>query len=564
MGKRLVVFTLMVWLGVQEISLCVAAANALLHHMSAHLRQYIETGTGPLAPHATGGAGRLSEMLQSLYAERLYRPAWSTNTGLLPQADILLEAIRHAQQEGLRPADYFLAVIEPQLAQMRQQTVPSAFPHPEQLAALDLLLSAAFVSYGTDLLLGRMTPPVHDDSEGRAQSEAMLRRVVREALETGQIRAALHSLLPLHAGYHRLRQALAHYRQLAAQGGWPSIADGPLLRLGDRHAQIITLRQRLGITGDLVSVPPVGLDLFDETLERAVRAFQERHGLDVDGVVGPTTRVALNVPVETRVQQIAVNMERWRRLPQHLGARYLVVNIPNFTLDVVEQDRVVMSMRTVVGTPQQRTPVFSDLVTSVVLSPYWRIPSSIAHQEILPRLRREPGYLATQHIKLWRGQGAEAQEVDARRIDWSAVTARHFDYSLRQEPGPANALGRIKFLFPNSYSVYMHDTPQRTLFARSVRAFSHGCVRLEQPIALAEYLLRHEPYWTRDRILATIARGVERYVLLPEAFPVHLVYWTAWVTDTGTLHFRPDIYGHDTMKGVASPVAQQRQANAPS
>jgi murein L,D-transpeptidase YcbB/YkuD len=241
-----------------------------------------------------------------------------------------------------------------------------------------------------------------------------------------------------------------------------------------------------------------------------------------------------------------------------------MVNIPNFTLDVVEQERVVMSMRTVVGTPQQQTPVFSDLLTSVVLSPYWRIPASIARQEILPRLRREPGYLATQHMTLWRGQGAEAQKVDPRHVDWSAVTARHFDYSLRQEPGPGNALGRIKFHFPNSYSVYMHDTPQRALFARSVRAFSHGCVRLEQPIALAEYLLRHEPYWTRDRILATITRGVERYVPLPEAFPVHLVYWTAWVTDTGTLHFRPDIYGHDMIEGIASPVAQQRQANAPS
>ncbi len=563
MGKRLVIFTLIVWIGAQ-VSPRTADANTLLHQMSVHLRQYIEMGTGPLASQGAGSMGRLAEILQSLYAERLYRPAWSTNTGLLPQADALLEAIRHAEREGLRPADYFLSVIEPQLAQIRQQTEPSALPQPEQLAALDLLLSAAFVSYGADLLLGRMTPPVHDDSEMRAQSEAVLQRVVHEALATGQIHAALDHLLPLHAGYYRLRQTLAHYRQLAAQGGWPSMAAGPLLRLGDRHAQILILRQRLRITGDLVAVPPAVLDLFDETLERAVRAFQERHGLDVDGVVGPTTQAALNVPVEARVQQITINMERWRRLPQHLGTRYLVVNIPNFTLDVVEQDRVVMSMRTVVGTPQQRTPVFSDLLTSLVLNPYWRIPASIARQEILPRLRREPGYLATQHIKLWRGQGAEAQEVDPRRIDWSAVTAWHFDYSLRQEPGPHNALGRMKFLFPNAYSVYMHDTPQRTLFARSVRAFSHGCVRLEQPIALAEYLLRDQPYWTRDKILATIARGVERYIPLPEALPVHLVYWTAWVTDTGTLHFRPDIYGHDSSEGISSPVAQQREASSQS
>jgi murein L,D-transpeptidase YcbB/YkuD len=557
MGKRLVVFTLLLWTGVQEISLRPVGANTLIHQISAHLRQYIELGTVPPAPHAMRGTGRLSEMLQSLYAERLYRPVWSSNAGLLPQADVLLDAIRHAEEEGLRPADYFLSAIEAQLAQMRPQTAPTALPHPEQLAALDLLLSAAFVSYGADLLWGQMTPP-GDESEATMPREADLRHVVQAAFDTGQIHTALHTLLPLHADYHRLRQALAHYRQLAAQGGWPSLAAGPLLRPGDRHAQIITLRQQLRIMGDLVSAPPAGLDLFDETLARAVRAFQERHGLEADGVVGPTTRVALNVPVETRLQQIAANMARWRRLPQHLGARYLLANIPNFTLDVVEQDRVVMSMRTVVGTPQQRTPVFSALLTSLVLSPYWHIPSSIARQEILPRLRREPGYLATQHIKLWRGQGAEAQEVDPRRIDWSAVSARHFDYSLRQDPGAHNALGRMKFLFPNAYSVYMHDTPQRTLFARSARAFSHGCVRLEQPIALAEYLLRDEPYWTRDKVLATIARGVERYVPLPAALPVHLVYWTTWVTETGTLHFRPDIYGYDPIQGAASPVAQRQ------
>ena len=564
MSQRLMICTLILWIGVQGMSLRIARANALIHQTSAHLRQYIEMGTVPLVPDAAGSTVRLPAMLQLLYAERLYRPAWSGSAGLLPQADLLITAIRKAAEEGLQPEDYFLSIIEPQLAQIRQRTEPTALPHAEQLAALDLLLSAAFVSYGADLLWGRMMPAGHDDSEVPMHREADLRRVVQAALDTGQIHEALHHLLPLHAGYHRLRQTLAHYRQLAAQGGWPAVAVGPLLRLGDREAQIITLRQRLRITGDLVSASPVALDLFDETLERAVRAFQERHGLDVDGVVGPTTQAALNVPVEARVRQITINMERWRRLPQHLGARYLMANIPNFTLDVVEHDRVVMSMRTVVGTPQQRTPVFSALLTSMVLNPYWRIPASIARQEILPRLRRDPGYLATQNIKLWRGQGAEVREVDPRRIDWSAVSARHFDYSLRQEPGPDNALGRIKFLFPNAYSVYMHDTPQRTLFARSARAFSHGCVRLEQPMALAEYLLRGEASWSRDKLLATIARRAERYIPLPEALPVHLVYWTAWVTDTGTLHFRPDIYGHDTITGAPSSVARQRQASSQS
>jgi murein L,D-transpeptidase YcbB/YkuD len=499
-------------------------------------------------------------MLQWLYAERLYRPAWSTPAGLLPQIETLLEAIRGAETEGLQPADYFLSTIEPMLARIRQQTATMAEPAPEQLAELDLLLSAALVSYGADLLFGRHRPG-SQEGEVSLHTEADLRGILQPALDTGQIHAALHQLLPLHAGYGRLRQALAHYRRLAAQGGWPSIAPGPVLRLGDRDPRLVALRQRLRITGELGPASPVAVNLFDEAVEQAVRLFQERHGLDVDGVVGPTTLAALNVPVAARVRQIAVNMDRWRWLPQHLGARYLVVNIANFTLDVMEQEQVVMTMRVVVGTPQQRTPIFSDTMTHLILNPYWRVPPSIARREILPRLRREPGYLATQNIKLLRGQGAEAREVNPHSIDWSAVTAQNFNYSLRQDPGPDNALGRVKFMFPNVFDVYMHDTPQRRLFARPVRAFSHGCIRLEQPIALAEYLLRGQPSWSREKILAAIARGAESYVRLPEVLPVHLVYWTAWVSENGVLHFRPDIYGYDTRQEASPSVASPRQAD---
>ena len=563
MCKRLVMVTLALWIGVQGMPLCASTMDTLTSRVDEHLRQRIESGAVPGAHRVVGAPVRLSEMLQWLYAERLYRPAWSTPAGLLPQVETLLDAIRSAETEGLRPADYFLSTIEPALARIHQQTAAMAGPHPEQLAELDLLLSAALVSYSADLLFGRHQPRPHD-GEVSTQMEVDLRSILQPALDTGQIQAALHQLLPWHAGYGRLRQALAHYRRLATQGGWPSIAAGPVLRLGDRDPRLRVLRQRLRLTGDLGSESPLAVDLFDQTVEQAVRVFQARHGLDADGVVGSTTLAALNVPVAVRLQQIAVNLDRWRWLPQHLGARYLVVNIANFTLDVVEQEQVVMMMRAVVGTPQQRTPVFSDTMTHLILNPYWRVPASIARQEILPRLRREPGYLATQNIKLLRGQGAEAREVNPRSIDWSAVSAQNFNYSLRQEPGPDNALGRVKFMFPNAFGVYMHDTPQRTLFARPTRAFSHGCIRLEQPIALAEYVLRGGPSWSRDKILATIARGTERYVRLPEALPVHLVYWTAWVSDHGMLHFRPDIYGHDALEEASPTVAPPRQTNSQS
>lgn len=563
MCKRLVVVTLALWIGMQGTPLPASTVDTLPSRIDEHLRQRVENGAVPGAYRMVGEPVRLSEMLQWLYAERLYRPAWSTPAGLLPQVETLLEAIRSAETEGLRPADYFLSTIESTLAQIRQQTAPMTEPAPEQLAEFDLLLSAALVSYGADLLFGRHRPGLQE-GEVSVHTEVDLRGILQPALDTGEIHAALHQLMPSHAGYGRLRQALAHYRRLAARGGWPSIAAGPVLRLGDRDTRLVALRQRLRITGELRSESPVAVDLFDQAVEQAVRLFQERHGLDADGVVGPTTLAALNVPVTARVQQIAVNMDRWRWLPQHLGARYLVVNIPNFTLDVVEQEQVAMMMRVVVGTPQQRTPIFSDTMTHLILNPYWRVPSSIARQEILPRLRREPGYLATQNIKLLRGQGAEAREVNPHSVDWSVVTAQNFNYSLRQEPGPDNALGRVKFMFPNGFGVYMHDTPQRTLFTRPVRAFSHGCIRLEQPIALAEYLLRGQPSWSRDKILATIARGTERYVRLPEVLPVHLVYWTAWASERGMLHFRPDIYDYDTRQQASPPGAPPRQANSQS
>jgi murein L,D-transpeptidase YcbB/YkuD len=238
-------------------------------------------------------------------------------------------------------------------------------------------------------------------------------------------------------------------------------------------------------------------------------------------------------------------MERWRGFPRKLGPRYIQVNIPDFMLDVIERGQSVLRMRVVVGNPRQRTPIFSDTMTYLVLSPYWHIPSSIARREILPRLRQDPEYLATHNMKVLQGWGAEVREIDPQTIDWSTMTARNFRYRLRQEPGPKNALGRVKFMFPNRYNVYMHDTPSRALFAKSMRAFSHGCIRLEDPLALAEYVLRGDPHWTRTAILAAIARRVAWHIRLPEPIPVHLVYWTAWVTPEGKVQFRTDIYGYD-------------------
>ncbi|HZC01403.1 MAG TPA: L,D-transpeptidase family protein, partial [Gammaproteobacteria bacterium] len=271
----------------------------------------------------------------------------------------------------------------------------------------------------------------------------------------------------------------------------------------------------------------------------------QRHGLAADGVVGASTLAALNVPVGARIRQIELNMERWRWLPQDLGERYILVNIANFALDVVENGQSVLTMRVVAGKPTRRTPFFSAQMTYVVLSPHWYVPPTIAIQDKLPLIRRDPKYMARQNLKIFSDGPGGATRVDPRAIDWSSVSARNFPYRLRQDPGPRNALGRVKFMFPNSYHVYLHDTPSRELFARAERAFSSGCIRLEKPIELAEYLLRDDPRWSRQSILSSIDRGREQVVHLPAPIPVHLFYWTTWMSDEGVVHFRKDIYERD-------------------
>jgi murein L,D-transpeptidase YcbB/YkuD len=280
-------------------------------------------------------------------------------------------------------------------------------------------------------------------------------------------------------------------------------------------------------------------------MEHALRRFQRRHGLAADGLVSPATLAALNVPVTARIRQLELNMERWRWLPRELSSRYILVNIANAALEVVEDGRSVLRMRVVVGRPDRRTPVLSARMTALVLSPYWHVPPRITTEDQLPLIRKDPAYLTRQSMTIMQGRGAEARPIDPSTIDWSKMTAETFPYHLRQDPGPHNALGRMKFMFPNRFQVYLHDTPTRGLFAKPVRALSSGCIRLERPIDLAAYILRDDPRWSRDKILAAIEQRTAHVVRLPAPIPVHLVYWTAWIQPDGEVHFRQDIYGDD-------------------
>jgi murein L,D-transpeptidase YcbB/YkuD len=462
--------------------------------------------------------------------------------------DALIKTIHEADFRGLKPSDYHLSKIEVILKEARKNQNEGKALVPGILIDLDLLLTDAFLIYSSHLLAGCINPEtIYPEWSGGSCREADLTKLLQTALDSNQIEETLKNLLPTQPEYIRLRQALARYRDIAAKGGWRIVPDGLKMQKGHRGVRVVKLRERLIAEESPDQELHNSSDLFDDDLEQTVREFQKRYGLKVDGIVGPQTLAALNVPVNERVRQIELNMERWRWLPQNFSQRYILVNIANFELDVFENGKTVMTMRVVVGKRYRRTPVFSGKMTYLVLSPYWYIPRSIAVQDILPMVHKDPDYLIKQNIKVFQGWGAETKEFSSKTIDWTKITDENFNYRFRQEPGPNNSLGRVKFIFPNKFNVYLHDTPHRELFAKSVRTFSSGCIRVEKPIELAEYLLRDSHEWTREDILAAIDKGIEKTVWLPEPIEVHLLYWTAWANEDGSIQFRNDIYGRDKL-----------------
>ncbi|MBI4520945.1 MAG: L,D-transpeptidase family protein [Gemmatimonadetes bacterium] len=351
------------------------------------------------------------------------------------------------------------------------------------------------------------------------------------------------------AAYPRLEYALARYQELATRGGWPTVPAGTVLRPGDADDRIPVLRARLLASGDLAA-SAAGTDpgalTFAAELEGAVRVFQARHGLEVDGTVGRATLAALNVSAEERVRQIELNLRRWREVSPALDRPFVLVNIPAFELMAFERGREALRMRVAVGRRSRPTPSLAREIQGVVFNPYWEVPRHLAIEDILPVVRRNPGYLTANRFRVFEQGPHGEQEIDPATVDWQSVTTDDFAYRFRQEPGGSNPMGRVKFLFPNGHYVFLHDFPQPQIFSQRVRALSSGCVRLEQPLALAAFLLQDQPELTRDALLAALTGQPEASLRLARPVPIHLVYLTAWADESGSVHFRPDIYGGDT------------------
>ena len=355
-------------------------------------------------------------------------------------------------------------------------------------------------------------------------------------------RDAAMAISALGSQYQRLEEQLRQHRALAEAGGGPDVPDGPTIHPGAKDPRLETLARRLLVSGDISDADmPLSTPEYNETLQDAVRRFQARHGLEADGLVGRATLRALNVTIRQRVDQIRVNLERVRWDLDDESEDLVLVNIPAFKAHVIRDGKIVWTTNVIVGDPETKTPVFRSTLKNVVFNPTWTVPHSIASKELLPKIRQDPSFFRRGNYELFDRAG---NIVDPSSVDWSAVERKTFSYTLVQQPGPANQLGQVKFMRPNGYSVCMNDTPAKSLFASAARALSHGCIRIEEPLGLAEVLLGREN-WTRKQIMSQVESKETRSIILAEPLPVHIVYWTAEVDDLGVMHFYDDIYEWD-------------------
>jgi len=350
------------------------------------------------------------------------------------------------------------------------------------------------------------------------------------------------AIVPVSLAY--LRASLDTYRHIQEEGGWRAIPAGPALHIADAGPAVKRLKERLHATGDL-TVPVGDDDRFDAVVAEAVKNFQERHGLDPDSVVGPKTREALNVTVDERIRQIETNIERLKSLPIAADKRTIVVNVAAFELTVYERGALTFASPVIVGRTSRKTPVFSSAITRIIVNPYWTVPRIIAVEDILPKIKQDPSYLTAQSIRVYRSSDDGHIEVPPKSVDWAALNSHNFPYRLIQDPGPANALGKVKFFVPNHFDVYLHDTPARELFRKDQRTFSSGCIRVDKALALAEYLLRRDGLGSFRAMADALERRETRQIDLKTPAPLHIVYLTAWADKHGHTHFRNDVYNLD-------------------
>ncbi len=479
--------------------------------------------------------------LQGFYRANHHLPVWWQNGAWSAEVDFALAWLRSAQEIGLSQqryaADTLEALFDPDLA-------PSL--SVDDITGLETALTRALLTYADDRVAGRIDPA---ETGWHAQTTDEYDAVagLSDAVKHNRVDAWLAGLSPVRDGHADLVPVLAHYRALD-HFDWPTIASGESLKVGAVDDRVPAIRTRLILLGDLAaSVVREDDNVFDQAMSDAIARFQTRHGLAIDGVVGPNTLSALNVTPGERAQTIVANLERMRWLParEALGERHIEVNLPAFELVAYQNSDVALSMPVVVGSPEHRTPIMSDRVVNLKFAPTWTVPHKIATNELLPKLQDNPEWLARNNFRVFADWSAQT-EVDPSTIDWASLTKSSFGYMLRQDPSASSALGLVRFSLTNEYDIFLHDTGSRGTFARANRSLSHGCVRVGDPAALAEFALNAQPTtWTSEDVKEAMLAEDTHYQRLSEDVPVHLFYLTAWVDAHGQVQFRRDIYEED-------------------
>ena len=473
--------------------------------------------------------------------------AWIQNGKASPQAVSMILLFQQASTKGLNPEDYDASRWDARLAKL-QPTAPK--PSDSDLAHIDLALTVSTMRYISDLHIGRVNPQHFKFGLSVGPKKYDLADVVRaQVLTASDIPAVIAKVEPHYDGYRRAEDALATYSKMASAGDPPLIpVPQKGVRPGSTFAAMPQLVARLHQLGDLPSGADVPADstLYKGAVVDAVKHFQNRHGLDADGVLGKGTIAELNTPLKTRVQQLQLTLERYRWIPPDFPEPPIIVNIPEFQLRTMRrQPATYLTMRVVVGKAMRtETPVFANQMRYLIFRPYWLVPTSILQRETIPKTRRNPNYLGDNGFEVVDGSG---NVVDSSPASDDIIDGlRSGSLRVRQKPGPKNALGLVKFIFPNQYNVYLHSTPEQELFSRSRRDFSHGCIRVEKPADLAAWLLRDRPEWTMDKIQAAMKTGADNVqVNLNKPIPVLILYSTAVVDPDGEVRFFDDIYGYD-------------------
>lgn len=512
------------------------------------------------------------QTLNNIYTSIDNEALWVDEQNLTPAGKSLLQQLNETSADQLLDYQYHLPLIRHHLHKLHLGRSPKV------AATVDILLTDAFISYAGDILNDRLLlehiEQRQSDSlkvslqSNHANDQTAVYRYIADQLSEShklkQLNSMIGRLSPNHPEYIQLRLALQRHQDLTSY--WQPIDEGPTIKPEEQHPQILQLRELLTMYGDYPlqetqTAPDSGSEAsfysraqtFNSSLVDSLKQFQRRHGMTGHGILDPETRRRLNVPPQHRIRQLALNMKRWRELPDDLGDRYIWVNMTNYELKLISNGETELAMKVIIGRKDRMTPELQESVSTLVLNPHWNVPDSIAREDILPKVQKDPGYLTRNNMRVLENW-TNPNEIDPTSIDWGSLNTDNFKFRFQQVSGPGNALGRIKFLLPNDRSIYMHDTNNTRLFNKKNRTFSSGCIRLEKPLKLAKALLLGHPSWGEKKLMATLNQGDIKYIKLQQELPTYIAYHTVWVDEHNLVHFRDDFYQHDAIINKPAPV----------